>query len=70
MESLTSSQREYVARNRNLNWLPVLTPVQRSLLEWMRVHNKSEASDIFESMNARAASLRKRGLLPANATPR
>ena len=51
--SLTSEQQEYVARNRNMGWLPPLSAVQQSLWQFLYVHAPKEARDISVSFNAR-----------------
>ena len=61
MATLTPEQRAYVARNRNLMWLPPLSPMQRVLLSFLRVYAKKEAADIGGSMDARSQHIHADG---------
>ena len=53
LASLTPEQQEYVARNRNMGWLPPLSAVQQALWQFLYVHAPKEARDISISFNAR-----------------
>ena len=53
LASLAPEQQEYVARNRNLGWLPPLSAVQQALWQFLYVHAPKEARDISISFNAR-----------------